>query len=196
MKRTLCILVALLLLLFCAACIQRPPSAPPATTLAPGTSGTVTISFDFERQSGYSTNQYAVWIGTPDEAVVKTLFATKFTAKGGYEKRPSSLSDWVSRAVRTGITDPDAVAGATPKSGPVSYVWDCTDEQGNAVPAGTYKFFIEFTYRVGEGSTAGRIPWGEIEIGGEDATAQVYEIPAGEPPATNMITNVKAEYTM
>ena len=189
-KRITRALVCALVLSLLAGCAGQ--AAPPA----PGsnTPGTVTITFDFERQSGYSSNQYAVWIGTQDETVVKTLFATKFTAEGGWEKRPSSLSDWVSRAVRTGITDPDAVAGATPKSGPQAYVWDCTDESGNAVPPGTYKFFIEFTYRVGQGSTAGRISWGEIEIGGADAIAQVHEIPAGEPPATNMITNVKANY--
>ena len=188
MKRVLAGLFALALLLLFAGCAKEPPGP------EPGTPGTLTITFDFERQSGYSTNQYAVWVGTPDETVVKTLFATKFTAEGGYEKRPSSLSDWVSRAVRTGITDPDAVAGATPKSGPVSYVWDCTDERGRAMPPGTYKFFIEYTYRVGAGSGASRNTWGEIEIGGADAIAQVWEIPADEPPASNMVTNVKAEY--
>ena len=186
MKRIAPVLVGLLL---CAGCAK---AGPPAPAPMPGGPGTVTITFDFERQSGYSSNQYAVWIGTRDETVVKTLFATKFTAGGGWEKRPSSLSDWVSRAVRTGITDPDAVAGATPKSGPVSYVWDCTDEQGDAVPAGTYKFFVEYTFRVGEGSTGGHVEWGEIEIGGADATAEALEVDGG----VDLISNIKAAYTM
>ena len=185
-KRTIFAALALALLL-CTACAKEAP--PPA--IPPSTPGTVTISFDFERQKGYSTNQYAVWIGTQDETVVKTLFATKFTAEGGYKKRPSSLSDWVSRAVRTGITDPDAVAGATPKSGPVSYVWDCTDEQGKAVSAGTYKFFIEYTFRVGEGSTGGHVEWGEIEVGGADVTAEAQEVDGG----FDLISNIKAQYT-
>ena len=188
MKRIFIAAIALLLFM-CAGCAKQ-PALP-----APGTPGTLTITFDFERQSGYSTNQYAVWIEDMDGVVVRTLFATKFTAAGGYEKRPNSLTTWVERAVRTGITDADAVAGATPKSGPVSYVWDCRDERGNAVPAGAYIFHVEFTYRVSEGSSAGRSAWGKIEIGGGNATARAWESPADTPPASDMVTNVRADYT-
>ncbi|MCL2301228.1 MAG: DUF2271 domain-containing protein [Firmicutes bacterium] len=185
MKRIFIAAIALLLLF--AGCAKEAGTPAPEA----GAPGALTISFDFERQSGFSSNQFAVWMEDADGTVVKTLFATEFTAKGGYEKRPSSLTNWVERAVKTGITDADAVAGATPKSGPVSYVWDCTDEDGKAVPPGTYKFFVENTFRVGEGSTAGHVEWGEIEIGGADTETRAQEI--GDEFDT--ISNVKAVYT-
>jgi len=185
MKKTIALALACLLLLVFAACAKQAPGP------EPGTPGTVAVSFDFERQSGYSTNQFAVWIEDMEGNVVKTLFATRFTAAGGYEKRPGSLTNWVDKAVRSGITDADAVAGATPKSGPCAYVWDCTDERGNAVPAGAYCFFVEHTFRRGAGSGAGQVEWGEIEIGGADTVAQAMEI----DDELDLISNIKAEYT-
>ena len=40
----------------------------------------------------------------------------------------------------------DAVTGATPQSnGTQTFTWDFTDEQGKAVPKGTYKLKVEAT---------------------------------------------------
>ena len=185
--------IAALALLLCAACAQTPAQPPP------GAPGTVTISFDFERQSGYASNQFAVWIGGMDGQLIKTLCATEFTAKGGYKNRPGSISTWVGKAM--GVSDFDAVASATPKSGAVSYTWDLTDEAGNAVPEGTYMFLVEGTLR-----WENRVIYaGEIEVGGKNATAEAEPqftfVGEGNQPALDenasecgMITNVKAEY--
>jgi len=191
--------LACLLLLFCAGCAKAEPTVPaepPGTTPGPGT---VTITFDFEKQSGHASNQFAVWIGDMDGGLVKTLYATKFTAAGGYKNRPDSLAVWVSRAL--GKTDFDAVAGATPKAGAVSYTWDLTDEDGNTVPAGRYKFLVEGTLR-----WKNSVQYtGEIDVGGADAYAQaspvfVFEGTQSQPalgtdaPERGMISNVTAEY--
>ena len=47
-------------------------------------SGEVTISFDFVRQFGSASNQHAVWIEDSDGNVVRSLFASRWTANGGY----------------------------------------------------------------------------------------------------------------
>jgi len=179
------------LVLMCAGCskAEPSPSAPPTPTLAPGTPGTLTVSFDFERQSGVASNQFAVWIEDMDGQMVKTMVATNYTASGGYAKRKDSIALWVERA--KGTVDFDAVAGATPQSGPVAYVWDLTYDNGEAAPAGTYKFLVLGTLR-----------WknyvlctGEIAVGGANATA---EAPAQFVDETakecGMIANVRAEY--
>jgi hypothetical protein len=87
--------------------------------------------------------------------------------------------------------DFDAVAGATPRPGPVAFVWDLTYDDGGAVPPGVYKFLVEGTLR-----------WknyvlytGEIEVGGADSSAQALAEFADETAKEcGMITNVKAEY--
>ena len=198
-KRIASAMLALLLLLF-AACAKQPAAPAPTTQLPEPGGPSLTVSFDYAKQSGTASNQFAVWIEDMDGKLVKTLCATEFTAKGGYKNRPDSIAVWVSKAI--GVSDFDAVASATPKSsGEVSYVWDLTDEAGEAVPPGTYKFLVEGTLR-----------WknyvlctGEIGIGGADASTQAVAGFAfegeGRQPAldksaveTEMITNVKAEY--
>ena len=187
MKRTL-IIASALLMFVCAGCAKElpSPSAPPEPTLAPNTPGSLTITFDFERQSGVASNQYAVWIEDTDGNMVRTLYATNYTASGGYKKRPDSIALWVERAM--GKVDFDAVAGATPQSGPVAYTMDCTD-----ILPGTYYFYVEGTLR-----------WknyvlytGEIEVGGESAGVEALaECADATAKERGMVTNVKATYTM
>jgi hypothetical protein len=196
MKRLFITAIALTLIV-CAGCAKE--AAPPEPTLAPNTPGTLTVRFDYNKQSGYASNQFAVWIANLDGTLAKTLCATKFTAKGGWKNRPESIFNWVAKA--TGVSDFDAVAGATPKSGAVSYTWDLTDEAGNAVPPGTYWFLVEGSLRWGN-----RVLYtGQIEIGGKNATAQAEPqyilVGEGNQPALDedapecgMITNVRAEY--
>jgi len=41
----------------------------------------------------------------------------------------------------------DAISGATPKTGEITFVWNLTDIDGNTVPPGEYRIFIEGTLR-------------------------------------------------
>ncbi|NLI53422.1 MAG: DUF2271 domain-containing protein [Clostridiales bacterium] len=183
-------------LLFIAGC--GAPAAADAQT--PG-SDAVVISFDFQKQSGYASNQFAVWIEDADGAFVKTLYATRFTASGGYRQRPDAIPVWVERSGLAEMDDVDAITGATPKSGALRFVWDLTDADGERVPDGTYRFFVEGTLR-----------WknqvlfsGELTLDGSAASAEATpqyafeaspEQPAltDESPERGMITAVRAEY--
>jgi len=101
------------------------------------------------KQSGPASNQHAVWIEDTSGNVVATLFASQWTATGGYKTRPDSIALWADRAGLANMTNDevDAVSGATPKSGQLSYTWDLTDMYGNIVPPGDYMFFVEGTLR-------------------------------------------------
>lgn len=177
------------------------PSASPADAASP-VSGAVTISFDFEKQSGYASNQFAVWIEDADGQYIQTLYATRFTANGGYKNRPDAVPVWVEHSGLANMENVDAVTGVTPKSGPLSYTWDLTDTAGVPVPDGTYKFFVEGSLR-----WKNRVLYsGKIEIGGAAASAEaeaqfIYEASPDQPaltdesPERGMIGPVTAEYT-
>jgi len=185
-----CLLAALLLFSGCAA-----PAAPQQE------SDIFKVTFDFEKQQGYASNQFAVWVEDMDGNLVKTLYATKFTANGGYEKRADAIPVWVERAGLAQGADVDAVTGATPKSGSVSFVWDLTDQSGARVADGTYKFFVEGTLR-----WKNQVLYaGEITLDGSAATASAtaeYTYAASDDaaaltadsPENAMISNVTAEY--
>ena len=121
--------------------------------------GELEISFNYTKQTGPGSNQYAVWIENASGEVVKTLFVTEFTSKGrsrdgskparGYTYRTSCMPTWVKHADAENLTDEqmDAFTGATPAQGGVqTFTWDFTDQAGNAVPKGTYRFYVEATY--------------------------------------------------
>ena len=116
------------------------------------------ISFDYQRQAGPGSNQYAVWIENEKGDVVKTLFVTSYTTKGrarggeqpkrGYIVRPACVPTWVKTVKADEKTDQqlDAVTGATPQAGGTqTFTWDFTDEQGKTVPQGNYKVIVEAT---------------------------------------------------
>ncbi|MDR2687010.1 MAG: DUF2271 domain-containing protein [Oscillospiraceae bacterium] len=198
MKSKQIALACALLLLLCAGCAKTP--TPPESTAPASKEGGLIVTFDYEKQSGHASNQYAVWIEDMDGKLVKTLCATEFTAKGGYKNRSDSLATWVNKAM--GVSDFDAVASATPKTGTWSCWWDLTDEAGDVVLPGTYKFLVEGTLR-----------WknyvlftGEIEIGdaagaGAQAVPEYFFKGEGNQPALDesapearMITHVRAAY--
>jgi hypothetical protein len=161
----------------------------------------VTISFDYQKQSGYASNQFAVWIEDGNGALVKTLFATRFTATGGYRTRPDAIPLWVERAGLANKPNVDAFSGATPKSGQLAYSWDLTDESGKRVPDGTYRFFVEGTLR-----WKNRVLYsGELALNGEPVMAAaeaqyIYEASSDAPaltdesPEHDMIGPVTAQY--
>jgi len=115
----------------------------------PAPSSGVEISFTFNRQRGFSSNQFAVWIEDSGGRVVKTLFATKFTASGGWAKRPLSIPLWVEKSGLSSMAkkDIDAFTGATPRAGVLRYLWDGKDKNGTTVAEGEYKVFLEATLR-------------------------------------------------
>ena len=146
------------------------PSAPPAQTgtpSAPSTasqqpdnhaepdapkevSGAVVITFDYERQSGSASNQFAVWIEDMDGNYINTVHATQWTATGGHKSRPDSIALWVEKSGIAAMPDyyVDAISGATPKSsGSQSYTWNLKDINGDTVSFGEYRFFVEGTLR-------------------------------------------------
>jgi len=105
--------------------------------------------FDYEKQSGAASNQFAVWIEDMNGVLVKTLFATQWTANGGYKTRPDSIALWVEKSGLASMqkSEVDAISGATPQSGSLTYSWDLTDANGDNVPPGAYQFFVEGTLR-------------------------------------------------
>jgi len=109
----------------------------------------VEVSFTYTKQSGFASNQFAVWIEDAQGRYVKTLYATKFTAKGGWQKRELSLPLWVkqSNLAKMDKSQVDAITGSTPKGGDLRYVWDGTDSTGKAVPAGEYRVIVEASLR-------------------------------------------------
>ena len=143
--------------------------------------GSLELSFNYTKQAGPGSNQYAVWIENAEGQVVKTLFVTEFTAKGrsrdgskparGYTYRTSCTPTWVQHVGAESLSDGqmDAFTGATPaESGVQTFVWDFTDQDGQPVAKGTYRFYIEATYNgpsvvthtgtVTYGAPAGNLP--------------------------------------
>ena len=121
--------------------------------------GTVELSFNYTKQAGPGSNQYAVWIEDAAGKVVKTLFVTEFTSKGrsrdgskparGYTYRTSCMPTWVKHVGAESLTDEqmDAFTGATPaQSGVQTFTWDFTDQAGKSVAKGTYRVYLEATY--------------------------------------------------
>lgn len=126
--------------------------------LAAQKASSIELSFNYEKQGGAGSNQWAVWIENSKGEVVRTLYVSSFTTKGrgssngqrrrGYTFRPTCVPTWVKNAKAEEMTDEqiDAVTGATPSaSGQQTYTWDFKDAQGKAVPAGEYKICLEAT---------------------------------------------------
>ena len=123
-----------------------------------GKSASLEVSFNYQKQAGPGSNQYAVWIENEKGEVVKTLFVTSYTTKGrarggqkatrGYIVRPACVPTWVKTVNADKQSDEqlDAVTGATPQnSGKQTFSWDFTDQQGKTVPQGKYKVMVEAT---------------------------------------------------
>ena len=125
------------------------PAALVAQANPPTVTNRVEVSFAYTSQRGFSSNQFAVWIEDLQGRHVKTLYATRFTANGGWQKRDQSIPLWVKQSGLKGMSKAqiDAITGPTPKTGILRYVWDGTDSTGRAVSAGEYRVFVEATLR-------------------------------------------------
>jgi len=200
MRRLITAGAVIMLLLSLCACSA---SNNQAETRAPAPN-TVEITFDYAKQSGFASNQFAVWIEDADGNLVKTLYVTRYMANGGYKNRPDIVPVWREKSDPASMTksEIDAITGATPKQGTLSYTWDLTDTKGNAVLPGVYSFFVEGSLR-----WKNRVLYsGVIAVGGQSpitATANaafVYESSGNQPaltdasPETAMIGPVTANF--
>ena len=107
------------------------------------------ISFDFTRLRGSASNQFAIWIENAQGQYVKTLYATRYTANGGFRRRETSIPVWVRQSGLAGLNrnQVDALTGATPRTAALTYTWDGTNSAGASVPAGEYVLILEGTLR-------------------------------------------------
>lgn len=156
-------------------------------------SPSLTISFDFKR-GGIASSQYAVWIEDAQGRLVRTLYATSFTARGGYAYREDAIPTWVKKSNLSQLITQqvDALTGATPKNGRLTYQWDGTDDNGKQLPAGTYRFYIEGTcYWQSRILYSGNIVWKGAAQSQIKVTQQRFH--ASDRNA-DMITNVQASY--
>ena len=105
----------------------------------------VIISYTWSRIPTHGSNQLAVWIENAAGNHIRTLFATRYTAKGGYLRRPLSLAEWTSKfnLKNASAAEVDAVSGATPQSGKQTLTWDGKDKAGKMLAAGTYVVRME-----------------------------------------------------
>ncbi|RQD65448.1 MAG: DUF2271 domain-containing protein [Desulfonatronovibrio sp. MSAO_Bac4] len=123
----------------------------------------VEISFFVHVQPRMASNQFAIWIEDLDGNYVASVFATRYTAQGGYEQRPLSLPEWreVSGWDSKQAQYVDGISGATPVSGNHQVYWDCRDSKDNLVDPGRYIYKME-----GNIFWENRVVWtGEVEIG-------------------------------
>lgn len=172
-------------------------------TVLPIAAKSVELSFNYQKQSGAGSNQWAVWIENSEGKVVRTLYVSKFTTQGramggqerrrGYTFRPTCVPTWVKNAGAEQMTDEqiDAVTGATPsQSGIQTYTWDFKDASGKEVPAGDYKLCFEATLYFNSiilysGSFSTKDKAGDIKL-----TSTLTE---EDEAHKNMITEVKAQ---
>jgi len=193
-------LIVLLSTLALASCAREKKES---TNVTSSTVADFTITLDYVKQSGSASNQFAVWIEDADGRLIKTLYVTQWTAKGGYKTRPDSIALWVEKSGLASMqkSQVDAISGATPRTGTQAYSWDLTDADGDTVEPGEYRFFVEGTLR-----------WknyvlysGTITIGDAPATVvadveYTYEASdrnaalTGESPENAMIGAVTANY--
>ena len=154
----------------------------------------VKIRYFLHLQPRMASNQIAVWIEDEDGNYIKTVFATRYTAQGGYDHRPLSLPHWREASDWDNASHHyvDAVSAATPLSGNHTAVWDCTDDQGLPVSPGTYVYKVE-----GNIFWENMVIWsGQISIGEtpDSSEAEPEYIPERAHRKGILLENVRAEF--
>jgi hypothetical protein len=183
MKRVLFISILSVLILACTNAQQR--------TSQSGLPAAAEVSFSFTRLGGSASNQFAVWVEDSQGQYIKTLYATRYTAAGGWKRRETSIPVWVRKSGLSNLTNAqtNALTGATPRTGALTYTWDGTDSGGTAVPEGDYFLILEGTLRW-ENQVLYRAP---IRFGRGAAVAEVSVEYTGDAGVDrNMIADVKA----
>jgi len=205
-RSTIVLLIIAVVLILVAACSSEPSELtrfePPEHDVSGGggTPASLRIIFDYEKLSGWASNQFAVWLEDTDGNHIHTLYATGWTAGGGYDKRDMSLPVWVEKS---GVADMektavDAISGASPGTGQVSTGITINPDE---LPYGEYRFFVEGTLRWNNHV----IYSGVITIGDEAQTVEAeaqwlfatcdnHEALTADSDEVKMIMNVKAIY--
>ena len=148
----------------------------------------VTVTYNVNSIPGPGSNQIAVWVEGAGGNYVRSLYASAFTAAGGYERRPVSLSVWTAKSdwKNASQAEKDAVSGATQQEGKNTVVWDLKDKEGKIVPNGKYvikmeanlknerKMFLSAEVSVGGGAaaTSGVIYYEPADASGD---AKIFE---------------------
>lgn len=157
--------------------------------------GTVKIQYNLSNIPKLGSNQVAVWIEDTKGNYICTLYATEFTASGGYAQRPEALPQWFKKSnwKNAKKSEVDAVSSATKKPGTINITWDCKDNNKKNVKPGKYVYFIE-----------GNIYWdntvlwrGEIQVGNNEnkSMAKAEYQPESAKNQGTLIENVSAVYT-
>lgn len=131
----------------------------------------VEVALTFAKQGGYASNQFAVWVEDANGNFIKTIYATRFTALGGWKKRELSLPAWVKNSglsTKPKDVSVDAITAPTPGSGVLRYSWDGKDGTGKNLPAGDYKIFVEASLR----NENRAVYIADIKLGGVKSGAQ------------------------
>jgi hypothetical protein len=166
---------------------------PQGTTAGGEAAGTLTVKFDYTHYPTLATGQYAIWIENAAGQLVRTVFVTRFTRRGGYNNRPDCCPTWVSKAnpQSHNSDEVDGYTGATPQNGRQQYFWDGKDDNGNVVANGTYRVCIEGTLY-----WSSRVLYqGTFAQGGESAqVALTHQNSSDEQTNRDMLLNVTAEY--
>lgn len=140
------------------------------------------------------SNQIAVWIEDQQRNHIKTVCVTRYTAADGWRLRKTSLPEWRKAAnpAEMGNSEIDAVTGATPvKDSGCKVIWDFKDDNGNIVPDGIYRCYVEGTlYFYDHVACRGEINTAEGEI-----TLRLEpEYTNRDSSHRNMISNVEIRY--
>jgi len=151
------------------------------------------ISFSYNKVKMIGSSQYVFWIEDMDGNYVDTLYVTQWTAQGGFRRRPTSISQWVSAAQPADMnpSEINAISGATPKPGDYIAYWDFTDNRGNLVTGTQYRYFIEASMDF----NVNVMYSGVITIGDEmqvESPMPKYNNP--DSKFNNMISNVRVSF--
>ncbi len=145
----------------------------------------VVVSFDYNKVSRSGSNQFAIWVAAKDGKFIKTLYVTKFTGFGGYNKRPDALPVWAKNHAKVGL---DAVTMATPNTSRVVCEWHFTDASGKGLPKDDeYTIYVEATtYTKDNVLYTAIISPNSIELSAKYSN--------DEAKKSNMIENVEVRY--
>jgi hypothetical protein len=112
--------------------------------------GRLLVTFDYAKQSGHASNQFAVWLQSEEGDYLTTLYATAYIAKGGWKKR-SGIPAWVeaSGIKEMSADEIDAISSATPKAGTLTYTYSdpLKDASGNIYEGDKFRVVVEGSLR-------------------------------------------------